>query len=94
MLVESSPNRLYLLRKQHGLSQKQLAALVGHDRTMISMYERGRALPSLSSAGMFQLLFGLNITEIFPGLFRRLEQELESKHQKVGRHAAVRSQGQ
>ena len=92
MLFESSPNRLCVLRKQHGLSQKQLAALVGQDRTMISMYERGRVLPTLTSAGMFQVLFGLSVAEIFPELFRQLEQGLEANRQKVGRRLMGRQQ--
>jgi transcriptional regulator with XRE-family HTH domain len=85
MLFESSPNRLCVLRKQHGLSQKQLAALVGQDRTMISMYERGRVLPTLTSAGMFQVLFGLSVAEIFPELFRQLAEGVQANRQKVGR---------
>jgi transcriptional regulator with XRE-family HTH domain len=94
MPFESSPNRLCVLRKQHGLSQKQLAALVGQDRTMISMYERGRILPTLTSAGMFQVLFGLSVADIFPELFRRLEQGLEANRQKVGRRRIGRCQPQ
>jgi transcriptional regulator with XRE-family HTH domain len=94
MPFESSPNRLCVLRKQHGLSQKQLAALVGQDRTMISMYERGRILPTLTSAGMFQVLFGLSVADIFPELFRKLEQGLEANRQKVGRRRIGRCQTQ
>jgi transcriptional regulator with XRE-family HTH domain len=94
MPFESSPNRLCVLRKQHGLSQKQLAALVGQDRTMISMYERGRILPTLASAGMLQLLFGLSVAEIFPELFRQLEQGLEINRQKIGRGLMGRYQPQ
>jgi transcriptional regulator with XRE-family HTH domain len=94
MPFESSPNRLCVLRKQHGLSQKQLAALVGQDRTMISMYERGRILPTLTSAGMFQLLFGLSVADIFPELFRQLEQGLETNRQKIGRRLMGRRQPQ
>ena len=94
MPFESSPNRLCVLRKQHGLSQKQLAALVGQDRTMISMYERGRILPTLASAGMLQLLFGLSVAEIFPELFRQLEQGLEANRQKIGGRLMGRYQPQ
>ena len=94
MPFESSPNRLCVLRKQHGLSQKQLAALVGQDRTMISMYERGRILPTLTSAGMFQLLFGLGVADIFPELFRQLEHGLEANRQKVGKRLMGRDQPQ
>jgi transcriptional regulator with XRE-family HTH domain len=94
MLFESSPNRLCLLRKQHGLSQKQLAVLVGQDRTMISMYERGRILPTLTAAGMFQVLFGLSVADIFPELFRQLEKGVEANRQKAGRHLRERMQPQ
>lgn len=79
MSFQSSPNRLAVLRKQNGLSQKQLAALVGQHYSMISIYERGRALPRLPIAGMLQLLFGVRIAEIFPALFDKLAQELESR---------------
>jgi transcriptional regulator with XRE-family HTH domain len=83
MLSEHSPNRLSLLRKQHGLSQKQLAALVGQERSIISMYECGHVLPTFAVAGMFQLFFGLNVSEIFPGLFDELERDLEANRQRL-----------
>ena len=84
MSFQSSPNRLSVLRKQNGLSQKQLAALVGQDRTTISMYERGRMLPPLWCAAMFQFLFGVPIAEIFPNLFQSLERQIQLKQQKLG----------
>ena len=83
MLSEHSPNRLSLLRKQQGLSQKQLAALLGQERTMISMYERGHVLPTFAAAGMFQLLFCINVAEIFPGLFEELQRELEANRLRL-----------
>ena len=90
MSFQSSPNRLFLLRKQNGLSQKQLAALVGQDRTTISMYERGRTLPPLSCAAMFQLLFGVPIAEIFPDLFQSLEGKLQVKRQRASNRVPER----
>lgn len=83
MLPEHSPNGLSLLRKQHGLSQKQLAALVGQDRSMISLYERGHVLPTFAAAGMFQILFEVNAAEIFPGLFEELQKELEGNRLRL-----------
>jgi len=82
MTDESSPNRLGLLRRQHGLSQKQLAALTGVDRSMISIYERGGAIPPLAVAAIFQLHFGVSVSELFPQLFRKLQKQLEAKRQK------------
>jgi DNA-binding XRE family transcriptional regulator len=83
MLAELSPNGLSLLRRQHGLSQKQLAALVGQARTVISAYERGHALPNLAVAGMFQLLFRVDVSEIFPRLFESLQRELEANRMRL-----------
>ena len=83
MFSEHSPNRLALLRRQHGLSQKQLAALIGQARTVISAYERGHVLPNLAAAGMFQLLFHVNLADIFPGLFQELQRELEGNRLKL-----------
>lgn len=85
MLSEHSPNRLALLRRQHGLSQKQLAALVGQARTVISAYERGHALPNLAAAGTFQLLFRVNVGDIFPGLFQQLQRDLETNRLRFAR---------
>ncbi len=86
MLSEHSPNRLSLLRRQRGLSQKHLAALVGQARTIISAYERGHVVPNLAVAGMFQLFFDVNISEIFPGLFNDLQRDLETSRQRIRAH--------
>lgn len=83
MLSEHSTNRLALLRRQLGLSQKQLAALIGQARTVISAYERGHVLPNLAAAGMFQLLFRVNVADLFPGLFEQLQRELEANRVKL-----------
>ena len=84
MHYQSSPNRLKLFRLQHGLSQKQLAALTGLDRSMISVYERGRAIPPLPVAGTLQLFFGVGLAELFPQLFSRLQKELAERQQRCG----------
>jgi len=84
-MIESSPNQLPLLRKQSGLSQKQLAVLIGQDRTLISMYERGRVVPTLASAITLQLLFGVNVAEIFPKLRCELERDLGTRRLQFGR---------
>lgn len=90
MPFEHSPNRLCLLRKQRGLSQKQLAAITGFDRTMISMYERGKILPSLAAAGMFQLFFDENFADIFPGFFEGLAKNLAANHHRITQHRKAR----
>jgi putative transcriptional regulator len=44
------PNRIRAYRIRAGLSQRQLAVLVGHGRSLVSAWERGRYLPSLANA--------------------------------------------
>jgi transcriptional regulator with XRE-family HTH domain len=77
MIQEHYPNRLFVLRKQRNLSQKQVSALIGQkDRTMLSKYERGHVVPSLQIAAKFEALFETSVSNIFPGLFSRSENEV------------------
>lgn len=87
MLQEHYPNRLCYLRKRHRLSQKQLAAVIRRDPTMISMYERGHVLPTFKTAAKFQLFFDANLADIFPQLFRRLQKELDETRRTLRRPA-------
>jgi transcriptional regulator with XRE-family HTH domain len=70
--------RTYLraLRLQSGLSQLELAALVGVHCDSISDYERERrGIPAkLIIAG--ELLFGLSAAELFPAFYRTIEDEI------------------
>ena len=71
------PNQLRVLRKQHLLSQKQLATLVGQaDRTMISKYEAGVAIPPTAIALKLQIIFQNDVSAIFDEYYRQLEIEV------------------
>jgi len=64
------PNAIRDYRIRAGLSQKHLAALVGHTRSMVSAWERGNTLPTLANA--LQLAGTLNtLTEaLYKKLYR------------------------
>ena len=83
MLQEHYPNRICFLRKRLGLSQKQIAKLIGQNRGMISMYERGHLMPSLASACMLELLFKIPLGDLFPDFYKELGKELEANKRKL-----------
>ncbi len=72
-------NNLYALRRIRGFRQKTVAALLGHKRTdMLSCYERGLVLPTLSTAIKLTLILRAELTELFPQQHRNLERELQA----------------
>ena len=85
MLQEHYPNGLCFARKKLGLSQKQMATLIGQHRGMISAYERGHLMPSLASACLFELLFKIPLADLFPAFYKELGKELEANKRKLKR---------
>jgi len=67
-------NDLVLYRKRMGLTQKEVARLLGHrDTSMVSHYERGRALPPLPVALGLEIIYRTPVAFLFPGLHGELK---------------------
>ena len=58
-------NRLEELRKERGVTQEELAALLEVSRQTISSLEKGRYNPSILLAFKIAWYFGLSIEDIF-----------------------------
>ncbi|MGS0763814.1 helix-turn-helix transcriptional regulator [Syntrophomonas curvata] len=58
-------NRLRELREQNGLTQEDLAVLVGVSRQTIISLEKGKYNPSISLAYKLARAFSLSIEEVF-----------------------------
>lgn len=58
-------NRLEELRKQHEISQEQLADVLAVSRQTISSLEKGRYNPSIILAFKIARYFSMSIEEIF-----------------------------
>jgi len=58
-------NRIRELRKEHGITQEELAEAVGVTRQTIIAIEKGRYDPSLRLAFRIARFFGKKIEEIF-----------------------------
>lgn len=69
-------NYLRTYRKRFGLSQKELAFLLGvKSGEKVSRYERFEQLPNLQTALALQALFGVPIAELFGGIYEQAEKE-------------------
>jgi len=58
-------NRLEDLRKQHGVTQEQLAAVLEVSRQTIGSLESGRYNPSIILAIKIARYFGLSVEDVF-----------------------------
>lgn len=59
-------NRLRVLREQKGWSQTELAALVGVNQCMISLYESGDTLPRMGTLFRLTELLGCTMEDLYP----------------------------
>jgi transcriptional regulator with XRE-family HTH domain len=66
------PDYLRSERRRAGLSQEDIAALLGTGVLSISRYEQRRRLPPLELALAYQAVFGTPVAELFPGRFREI----------------------
>jgi transcriptional regulator with XRE-family HTH domain len=70
------PNRLKQCRRHRGLSQKELADLMGFkDTTWISRWENGDTLPNLISAIRLSVLFDIPVNSLFGEIVNRVQKE-------------------
>ena len=77
------PNRLWRQRHRAGLSQQDVADLVGyHTPGEISRFERGERLPSLVMALKLEIVYHTPVAFIFPDLYLRLREAIRAKQEE------------
>ncbi|SRR6266849_3379957 len=90
------PNYLRTFRKKAGLSQRDVAVLLGSsDPTRVSRYELNKRDPNVGVALAFEIIFGVPSSVLFAGraaelepvIRKRLEQLPPEKTRKLSRHA-------
>lgn len=77
--------RLIILRKQKGLSQKQLADKIGVSRQALSKWEKGITDPELKVAREIALFFDVTIDSLFEDKKAVKVNEDENKHNFVSK---------
>ena len=56
--------KIQKLRKEHNLTQEQLAELLFVSRTAVSKWETGRGMPSMESLQMIARLFNITLDDL------------------------------
>jgi len=60
-----------------GLTQKQVARLLGHrDASMVSHYEHSRALPPLVVALSLEIIYRVPVAFLFPAMYDELKRQI------------------
>lgn len=67
------PNYLRTCRKRSGLSQREIAYLLGFDSAHVSRFERFRRTPGFRIALAFEAVFNTSIRELFSGDYHKVE---------------------
>lgn len=82
------PNRLWQVRKQRGFGQKQIARLLHHrQHEQLSRFEQGQRLPNLTQALTLEIIYGVPVRALFPGLYDHLQADLRATAQRAWRPA-------
>ena len=77
-------NRLWKYRKIINYNQKQIAALLGYEKSsQISNWENGRKLPCLKNALKLAHILEIPVELLFSGLSLDLKEELKANGEKL-----------
>ena len=78
------PNRLRKYRKLMGYTQKEVCFLLGVSATdRISLWEQGRALPSVSNLIKLSIIYHVFPTDLYYDFMKLLHRELEERKQSL-----------
>ena len=61
-------DKLTVLRKQHGMSQQNLADKMGVSRSAIGMYETGKREPDIATLELFARFFNVDMNTLMTGV--------------------------
>lgn len=83
------PNYLRTFRKRSGLSQDELAFLLGcQSGTKVSRYERAARKPNLDTILSYVVVFGTPGRELFAGVFDKVEEKVNKRAQLLAREVS------
>jgi transcriptional regulator with XRE-family HTH domain len=86
------PNYLRTHRKQSGLSQEEVAFLLGsEDGSQISRYEKRHRLPPLETALACEAIFGIPVSELFAGVREGIAKDIEKRRAELKHRLQVES---
>lgn len=79
-MADKLPNYLLTYRKRSGLSQREVAFLLGCQYgTKVSRYERHVRLPNLETALAFEVIYQTTSKKLFEGIYREIEHQTHER---------------
>ncbi len=83
------PNYLRTHRKRAGLSQDEIALLLGaRNGAHVCRYERFSRQPTLATAFAFEVIFRVPARELFAGVYRKAERRVAARAVSLVKRAA------
>lgn len=77
-------NYLRTYRKKSGLTQRELAFLLGcQNGAQVSRYEKRRRLPPLRTALAYEAALGVPVSQLFAGIYEEVSKEIEKRLAKL-----------
>lgn len=77
-------NDLLIVRRNRGLSRKQVASLLGLQGTStLKRYEQGRLKPSLTTLLRLEILYRTPVAYLYPRLYTALRDEVRSLEEAI-----------
>ena len=73
-------------RSRSGLSQRELARLIGYRDVKVSRHERGVTIPPLAVAFAYEAVFRVPVHELFPGIQEAAVKNIEARLAALDRH--------
>jgi DNA-binding XRE family transcriptional regulator len=78
MAHRTLPSHLRAHRKESGLSQQELAQLIGYlTEDAVMRHEQATSIPPLVVALAYEAIFQTSVSELFPGIYQSIEQGVE-----------------
>jgi transcriptional regulator with XRE-family HTH domain len=95
MTYRELSNYLRTYRKRTGLSQRDVAFLLGgHDAARVSRYEHFNGSPSLRVSLAFAAIFQATVRELFRGEYQKVEEVVHSRARILAARLATYKQDQ
>lgn len=92
MPLQPLSNYLKMYRKRSGLSQDELALLLGcKSGSKVSRYERCGRMPSLDTLIALELVFREPVCELFLGRYERVRKDVRRRAQRLSRKVDARA---
>jgi transcriptional regulator with XRE-family HTH domain len=93
MASKTPHSNLRTHRRRSGLTQRELAGILGCiSKDQVSRHERGKNIPPLPVALGYEIVFGVPVSQIFPGvrssLARAIETHLDDMEQALQQKSA------